>query len=106
MVKNLSAMQETWVQFLGCEDTWEKGIATHFSILVWRTPQTEGAGGGATIHGVAKSQTLLSNSEQHSTDKDYQGLCGTVKMVNTGQLQKIIGIDKFECMLNMKSEKE
>ena len=34
MVKNLPAMQETWVQFLGWEDTLEKGKATHSSILV------------------------------------------------------------------------
>ena len=32
MVKNLSAMQETRVQFLGQEDPLEKGMATHFSI--------------------------------------------------------------------------
>ena len=32
-VKNLSAMQETWVQFLGLEDSLEKGMATHSSIL-------------------------------------------------------------------------
>ena len=33
MVKNLSAMQETWVQSLGQEDALEKGMATHSSIL-------------------------------------------------------------------------
>ena len=33
MVKNLPAMQETWVQSLGQEDPLEKGMATHFSIL-------------------------------------------------------------------------
>ena len=45
MVKNLSAMQETRVQSLGQEDTLEKDIATHSSILSWRTPGTEGPGG-------------------------------------------------------------
>ena len=35
MVKNLPAMQETWVQSLGREDTLEKGMATHSSILSW-----------------------------------------------------------------------
>ena len=59
MVKNLPAMSETWVQFLGCEDAWEKGIATHFSVFAWRT--TEGPAGAATAHGVARSQTLLGN---------------------------------------------
>ena len=37
MVQNLPAMQETWVQSLGPEDPLEKGMATHFSILAWRT---------------------------------------------------------------------
>ena len=38
LVKNLPAMQETWVQFLGWEDPLEKGKATHSSILAWRIP--------------------------------------------------------------------
>ena len=41
MAKNLSAEQETWVQFLGQEDPLEKGMATHSSILAWRIPRTE-----------------------------------------------------------------
>ena len=44
LVKNLSAMQETWVQSLGQEDPLEKGMATHSSILVWRVPWTEETG--------------------------------------------------------------
>ena len=40
-VKNLPAMQETWVQSLGQEDPLEKGMATHSSILAWRIPWTE-----------------------------------------------------------------
>ena len=43
VVKNLSAMQETWVQSLGWKDPLEKGIATHSSILTWIIPQTEEA---------------------------------------------------------------
>ena len=38
LVKNLSAMQETWVGSLGWEDPLEKAEATHSSILVWRIP--------------------------------------------------------------------
>ena len=38
MVKNLPAMRETWVQSLGWEDPLEEGVATHSSILVWRSP--------------------------------------------------------------------
>ena len=40
LVKNLPAMQETLVQFLGWEDPLEKGKATHSSILAWRIPRT------------------------------------------------------------------
>ena len=40
-VKNLPAMQETWVQSLGREDPLEKGMATNSSILAWRIPWTE-----------------------------------------------------------------
>ena len=45
LVKNLPAMQETWVRSLGWEDPLEKGMATHSSILAWRISWT--------IHGVA-----------------------------------------------------
>ena len=44
VVKNLSAMQEMqemWVQSLGQEDTLEKEVATHASILSWEIPWTE-----------------------------------------------------------------
>ena len=59
LVKNLPAMQETWVCSLGWEDPLEKGIfyslwwveSTHSGILAWRIPWT--------VHGVAKSQTGL-----------------------------------------------
>ena len=45
MVKNLPAMQETWVLSLGQEDPLEQGMATHSSILAWRIPWTEEPGG-------------------------------------------------------------
>ena len=60
MVKNLHAMQETWVLSLGWEDPLEEGMATHSSILAWRIPMDRGAW-QATVHGVAKSWTPLSD---------------------------------------------
>ena len=45
MVKNLPAMQETWVQSLGREDPLERRMATHSCILAWRIPWTEEPGG-------------------------------------------------------------
>ena len=53
MVKNLPTVQEIWVLSLGQEDPLEKGMATHSSILAWRTPWTD--------HGITKSWTRLSN---------------------------------------------
>ena len=44
MVKNPSAMLETWVRSLGGEDPLEEGMATHSSILAWRIPWTEEPG--------------------------------------------------------------
>ena len=60
MVKNLPAMQKTWVRALGWEDPLEEGMATHSSILAWRISKDRGAW-QATIHGVAKSRTRLSD---------------------------------------------
>ena len=45
MVKNLLAMQETWIPFLGWEDPLEKAMPTHPSILAWTIPWTEEPGG-------------------------------------------------------------
>ena len=59
-VKNPPAMQETWVQSLDWEGLLEEGMATHSSILAWRIPMDRGAW-WAAVHGVAKSQTQLSD---------------------------------------------
>ena len=70
-VKNLPAMRETWVRFLGQEDALKKGMATHSSILAWRIPWAEESGGlqsmgyspwlKSSLGGLlAKSQTRLS----------------------------------------------
>ena len=60
VVKSLPEMQETRVQSLGQEDHLEKVMATHSSILAWKNP-VDGGAWWATIHGVAKSQTRLSD---------------------------------------------
>ena len=57
IIKNLPAMQETQVQSLGREDSLEKEMATHSSILAWEIPWTEEPG---RLHGAAKSWTQLS----------------------------------------------
>ena len=45
MVKNLTAVYDNWVQSPGREDLLEKEMATHSSILDWRTPWTQEPGG-------------------------------------------------------------
>ena len=54
-VKNLPAMW-TWVRSLHWKDPLEEGMATHSSVLAWRTPMDRGAW-QATVHGFAKSGT-------------------------------------------------
>ena len=59
-IKNLPAMQETRVQSLDWEDPLEMGVATNSSILAWRIPMDSRAW-QATVHGVTKSWTKLSD---------------------------------------------
>ena len=59
-IKRLPAVQETQVRSLGWEDPLEKEMATHSSILALRIPWTEEPE-RATVHGVAKSWTRLSD---------------------------------------------
>ena len=70
MVKHLRAVQKTQVQSLGQEDPLEKEMATHSSILAWKIPM-DGGTQRATVHGVAKSRTRLSNftSRQEAMQK-------------------------------------
>ena len=59
-LKHLPVMREAWVRSLGREDPLEKEMATHSSILAWRVPVDRGSW-WATVHGIAKSQTQLSD---------------------------------------------
>ena len=58
MVKNLPAMQETWVRSLGWEAPLKEGMATHSSILAWRISWTEKPGGLQSVDGMTKSLGL------------------------------------------------
>ena len=60
MVKNLPAMQEMHVQFLGQEDPLEKETTAHSSILAWRILWTQEPD-GLQLMGLQKSWTRLSN---------------------------------------------
>ena len=56
-VKNLPAMQETLIQFLGQEDPLEKEMATHSSILAWSIPWTEGCLAGHIPRGLQSMES-------------------------------------------------
>ena len=60
-VKHLSTMRETRVRSLGWEDPLEKEMAIHSKTIAWKIPCTE----EPTVHGVAKSQTRLSDFTIH-----------------------------------------
>ena len=72
VVKNLPAMQETWIPSLGREDPLEKGMATHSSILAWRIPPAEEPGKlqtmgsqrvGSVDMSLSKLQEIVKNRE-------------------------------------------
>ena len=74
MVKNLPAMQETWVLSLGWEDPLEKGIATHSSILAWNISWREQPGGLQFIRLQRVRQDRTTNTFTFSINyKDFLG---------------------------------
>ena len=64
MVKSLPAMQETQILSLGQEDPLEKGIATHSSILAWRSPWTEEPGGLQSMGSQSVGQDWVTSISQ------------------------------------------
>ena len=96
-VKNLPAVQETWVQSLGWEDPLEKGMIIHSSILAWRIPMNRGAW-QAIVHEVTKSQTWLSDW-QHNTIGENSvsvivdfSVCVFKKQIGSAVLSKVPGL--------------
>ena len=63
MVKNLPAVQETWIGSLGREDPLGKGMATHSRILVWRIPWTEGPDGLQSMGSQRTRHNLAANTQ-------------------------------------------
>ena len=66
MVKNLPAMQETWVQSPSCEDPLIEGMATHSSILAWISLWTEKPGGLQSI-GLHRVKSIGSHMTEVTT---------------------------------------
>ena len=65
-VKNLLAVQETWVKSMGREDPLEKGMTTHSSILTWRIPWTEEPGELQSMGSQRVGHDLAANTSQGS----------------------------------------
>ena len=61
-VKNLPAVQETWVRSLGQEDPLEKEMATHSSILAWKISWTEKPGGLQSVGSQRVEHDWVTNS--------------------------------------------
>ena len=78
MVKDLPALQKTWVQSLGQEDPLEKEMATHSSILAWRIPWT-----GYSPWGCKESDTAeqLTHTQDMVRNKGVSGLSSFKAMV-------------------------
>ena len=69
LIKNLPAMQETCVPFLGWEDPLEKEMAIHFNILAWELPWTEGPGGLQSWGHRESDTTEQINNNHHKLKK-------------------------------------
>ena len=65
-VKNLPAVQETWVRSLGQEDPLKKGMATHSSILAWRIPWTEEPGRLQSMGSQRVGRDRATNTHTHT----------------------------------------
>ena len=71
LVKNLPAIQETRVHFLGWEDTLEKEMATHSSNFAWRIPWTQEPGGLQSMGSQEMDKTILQSLIPHRKNVIY-----------------------------------
>ena len=87
MVKNLPAMQETWVRSLSQEDPLDKEMATHSSILAWRIPWTEEPGRLQSMGWQRVGHDWATNTHTHT--HKYYCITDAVDM-NLGKLRVIL----------------
>ena len=93
-VKNPPVMQEFWIQSLVWEDSLEEDMATHSSILAWRISM-DGGGWWATVHGVTKSRTQLSNYVRHTHSRCLE--LNSLYTVNTFRCYGLILSSEKSC---------
>ena len=104
MVKNPPTMQKTWVQSLGQEDPLEKGMATHSSILAWKTQWTEEPGGLQSTGSQRVRYDLVTNST--NTPKHSPG--HTVISIAPASIQLVFfeNCSICRCILDASAEKD
>ena len=78
VVKNLLAVQETWVQFLAQEDPLEQGMATHSRTLAWRIPWREEAGELQFMRSQRVREDWVTNTYTHNTASPPEFLSETM----------------------------
>ena len=103
MVKNLPAMQEILVRFLGWEDPLEKGMATHSSILAWRISWTEEPGGLQSM-GLQAVGQVLATEYTHNVIMIIFGLFSSqdhFKSQNANGFENILLTTKFYTIKNL-----
>ena len=83
LAKNPPAMQETQVRSLGREDPLEKGMATHASILVWRTPWTEEPGGLQFMWSPRVGQDQGTKHNYLPKSENREGFCVKIHISNS-----------------------
>ena len=81
MIKNLPAIQETWLQSLGWEDPLEKGMTTHSSILAWRVLWTEEPGELQSMGSQRVRQRCTGTTQREGMGREEGG---GFRMGNTG----------------------
>ena len=69
----MQEIQEMWVQSVGWEDSLEKEMATHSSILAWENSMSRGAW-WTIVHGVTESDTTEATEHTHLTNPVYPSL--------------------------------
>ena len=92
VVKNLPAMQEMWVWSLGQEDTLEKEMATHSSILDWEIPWT----GRLQFMASQKNGCNLATKQQQQQKLRWNHV--EVRMTSPGDnVWKFFSINSLQC---------
>ena len=74
VVNNLTAKQETWVWYLGWEDSLEEEMVTHFSTLAWKIPWTEEPGGLQSMGSQRVGHDWVTNQRQLYNKADIRAL--------------------------------